>query len=202
MGPTEIDQQRFDSPESLLAWLVGPRKTPVFLKETVSRPVLDVVLAERRFLREARHSFLIRRPEEIAASFYALERDMRIEETGVRALFELYTAVVREQGHIPVVVDSDDLVNQPEATMRAYCAAVGLPFIADAMRWEAGVQPEWARTARWHEDASASTGFWQPVKSGRSPLASHPDVVRFVEAHQPYYENLRAQRIRIDDHIV
>ena len=39
----------------------------------------------------------IRRPEEIAASFYALKLDMRIDHIGLEALHELHTAV-REAG--------------------------------------------------------------------------------------------------------
>jgi hypothetical protein len=57
-----------------------------------------------------------------------------------------------------VVIDSDDLVARPDATLAAYCAAVGLLFIPQALRWEPG-GPEWRRTARWHADVGASSGF-------------------------------------------
>ena len=40
----------------------------VFLKDHRATAYLSEVLADRRFLAEARHAFLIRRPEEIAAS--------------------------------------------------------------------------------------------------------------------------------------
>ena len=40
----------------------------VFLKDHPPTTYLRDVLADRRFLAEARHAFLIRRPEEIAAS--------------------------------------------------------------------------------------------------------------------------------------
>jgi malate dehydrogenase (oxaloacetate-decarboxylating) len=43
-------------------------------------------------------------------------------------------AAVRDAGgDASVVIDSDDLVARPEATMAAYCAAVGLPFIPRAL---------------------------------------------------------------------
>ena len=85
------------------------------------------VLADRRFLAETRHAFLIRRPEEIAASNYALWPGMNIGSIGLERLCEVQDAV-RDAGDAPVVIDSDDLVTRPEATMAAYCAAVGLPF--------------------------------------------------------------------------
>ncbi|MEM8923894.1 MAG: sulfotransferase family protein [Actinomycetota bacterium] len=197
IGPLDIASRHFVTPASLIEWLLDEADEPVFLKETMSPLVVDLVLGHPRFLAEARHAFLIRRPEEIAASFLALEGDLRIDNTGVKALSELHTAVV-DAGGQPVVVDSDDLVHHPAATMQAYCEAVGLPFMADAMAWEAGVRPEWERTARWHVDVSASTGFIRPTDRDRHGLSAHPDVRRFAERHGPYYERIWAERLRID----
>ena len=141
-GETDVDGRTFDAPASLLAWLRDEtHDVNVFLKDTTDHRYGEV-LADRRFLAEARHAFLIRRPEEIAASYYALWPDMRIEEVGLEALHELHAAVRDAGGHPPVVIDSDDLVARPEATMAAYCAAVELPFIPRGAHVGAG------RTAR------------------------------------------------------
>lgn len=61
------------------------RGIPVFLKKTTDHRYPEV-LADRRFLAMVHHVFLIRRPAEIVASYYALWPDMRIEEVGLRAL--------------------------------------------------------------------------------------------------------------------
>ena len=198
IGPLDVGPLHFESPESLIEWLLDRASGSVFMKETLAPPVVELVQSNHRFLTEARHAFLIRRPEEIAASFLALEAGMRIYDTGIEALHQLYVTVRDAGGHQPVVIDSDDLVARPEATMRAYCGAVGLPFIPEAMTWHAGVQPEWQRTARWHEDASASTGFYKPTQPDRHSLASHSEVVRFAARHRPFYELLRKDRLRID----
>jgi hypothetical protein len=58
------------------------------------------VLADRRFLAEARHAFLIRRPEEIAASSYALHPGMTINAIGLERLCEVQAAV-RDAGGCP-----------------------------------------------------------------------------------------------------
>lgn len=197
LGPTQLAGRRFEAPQELLDWLVGEADRHVFLKETLAPAVVELVRAHDLFLAQARHSFLIRRPEEIAASFLALEGDLRIHESGIRALYDLFETV-RGVGGQAIVVDSDDLVMDPEATMRAYCDAVGLPFRAEALRWEPGVRREWERTARWHRDASASSGFVRPTASDRHGLATHPDVVEFVTHHQPFYERLWRQRLRVD----
>jgi hypothetical protein len=198
IGPIQIGQRTFESPPQLMAWLVDDTSDlTVFLKETVNPPVQACVVDDRRFLAEVRHSFLIRRPEEIAASWYALERDMRIMDTGLGLLHDLFLAVQEAGGHPPVVVDSDDLVSRPAATMAAYCAAVELPFIADALHWEPGQRSEWARSSRWHEDAAASSGFQASAQQDRHRLAGHPDVARFARRHTPFYEELRRHRLEV-----
>ena len=197
IGPLDAAGRTFDSAAGLLDWLVDEAEADVFLKETMAPRVMELVRAHARFLTEARHAFLIRRPQEIAASFLALEGDLRIHETGVEALHEMHGAV-RDAGGQAVVIDSDDLVRRPEATMEAYCAAVGLAFDPDSLSWEAGIQPAWERTARWHEDASASTGFHAPGEADRHGLASHPDVIRFAERHSIFYDRLWELRLHID----
>ena len=198
IGPLEIDGQTFASPPDLLAGLVEDTSgRSVFLKETVNPPVQETVVGDRRFLAEARHAFLIRKPEEIAASWFALEHDMRIFDTGLRLLHDLFVAVQNAGGHPPVVVDSEDLMANPAGTMAAYCAAVELPFLAGALNWQPGERSEWARSARWHEDAAGSSGFEAPARPDRHGLATHPEVARFSERHTPFYVELRRYRLDI-----
>jgi len=197
-GDTEVEGRTFESPASLLAWLrEETHAVSVFLKETTDYRVREVVLADRRFLAEARHAFLIRRPEEIAASLYALEPDMRVEGIGLEALHELHVAVRDAGGHRPVVIDSDDVVARPEATMAAYCAAVELPFIPEALTWEPGERPEWRRSARWHADVSASSGFEQRERRYTHTVESSDELARFAAHHLPFYEQLHAERLDV-----
>jgi hypothetical protein len=197
-GATEVEGRTFETPESLLAWLRDEtHDVSVFLKETTESRVLEVVLADRRFLAEARHAFLIRRPEEIAASFHALQPEMRVEDIGLEALHELHAAVRDAGGHRPVVIDSDDLVARPSATMAAYCAAVGLPFIPQALTWEAGERPEWRRSGRWHTDVSASSGFEQRERSYSETVETSEELARFAAHHVPFYEQLHAHRLDV-----
>ncbi|MEO1058100.1 MAG: sulfotransferase family protein [Actinomycetota bacterium] len=199
IGPIEVGARTFTSPESLVWWLLaGDAKQPVFLKETVNPRVLEMVHAQPSFLRTAHHAFLIRDPLEIAASWWALEGDMRILDTGVEALYELFIAVGSAGGSPPAVIDSDDLVTQPASTMHTFCDAVGLPFVDGALQWESGVPAAWARTARWHVEASASTGFVAPSSPDRHGLESHDEVRRFDARHRPFYDALRAFRLVID----
>jgi Sulfotransferase domain len=196
-GDTDVEGRTFDSPRSLLVWLVEETHAiHVFLKETTDHRYPEV-LADRRFLAEGRHAFLIRRPEEIAASYHAQWPSMRIHEIGLAALHELHTAVLDAGGHRPVVIDSDDLVARPGATMAAYCAAVELPFIPRALTWEPGERSEWRRSARWHADVSASSGFEQRERTYALTVESSDKLAQFAAHHLPFYEQLHAQRLDV-----
>jgi hypothetical protein len=207
-GATEFDGRQFDSPTELLAWLRDETNdVSVFLKETTDGRVREAVLADGRFLAEAQHAFLTRRPEEIAASLYAVideiqnddaqYPDIQIGSIGLEALHELHSAVGHAGGNPPVVIDSDDLVARPEATMAAYCAAVGLPFIPNALTWEPGERPEWRRSARWHKDVSASTGFQQRERAYTHTVDTSDELARFAAYHRPFYEQLHEQRLDV-----
>ena len=196
-GETDAGARTFDSPLSLLAWLRDEtHNMSVFLKDTTDHHLRDV-LADRRFLAEARHAFLIRRPEEIAASIYALFPGMNINSIGLEKLCELPAAIRDAGGNPPVVIDSDDLMARPEATMAAYCAAMGRPFNPRALTWESGERSEWRRSARWHMDVSASSGLERREHVYPHTVENSRDLARFAAHHRPSYEQLYAQRLDV-----
>ena len=93
-GETDAGARTFDSPWSLLDWLRDETHgMSVFLKDHPPTAYLREVLADRRFLAVTRHAFLIRRPEEIAASSYALDSGMNITAIGLERLCEVQDAV-------------------------------------------------------------------------------------------------------------
>jgi hypothetical protein len=155
------------------------------------------VLADRRFLTEVTHTFLIRAPAEIAASYYALYPHMKLPEVGLEHAYEIHQAIVSAGGAQPVVVDSDDLIADPAATIAAYCAAVGIPFSRSALRWAPGDLDEWQMTARWHTRLSESTGFTQSATSYETTTTNNATLARFSAHHEPFYRALRAHRIAI-----
>lgn len=161
---TDAGGQTFDSAAKLLAWLRGEaHDRDVFFKDTMDHQH-DEVLADRPFLAEARHAFLIRRPEEIAASCYALFPPITINAIGMQRLCEMQAAISDAGGNPLVVIDSDDLVARAAATMAAYCTAVGLPFDPRALTWEPGKQAEWRRSAGWHCRSWRSGACRRPMR--------------------------------------
>lgn len=197
-GETDVAGTRVASTAQLIAALRDlADERVVFFKDTSDHPHVEV-LADPSFLSEVTHSFLIRRPEEIAASYYALRKDMRQEEIGVEHLATIHASVVTAGAHRPVVVDSDDLLDEPAATMAAYCDAVGLPFRPDALHWAPGQRTDWQPSARWHREAGESSGI-EPGRRSHVPVAAlSPALAAFSDHHRPFYERLRSLRLPVD----
>ena len=168
---------------------------PVFFKDTTDFHY-PAVLADEAFLLSATHTFIIRDPVEAIASHRVLNPNLGRDEIGFARLHDIFTAVQNATGTMPVVIDSDDLLDRPADTVRAYCEAVDIPFVPEALSWEPGMRPEWQRTSRWHRSVSESTSF----ANGTSRDIEAPFDARVLHAyndyHRPFYEMLRAVAIR------
>lgn len=178
-------------------------ESPVFFKDTTDFHY-PTVLADRDFLASATHTFIIRHPAEAIASHRALAPELGRDEIGFARLYELFAAVQAATGATPVVIDSDDLLDRPAQTVRAYCEAVGIPFLPEALSWEPGMRSEWRATSRWHASTSRTAGF-QRAGDGEA-TAERARALEVVEAdpvlrahhdyHLPYYDKLRAAALR------
>jgi hypothetical protein len=195
-GTAEVAGATVRSEEELIGAL---RALPgrAFFKDTTDFHY-PVLLADSDFLRAATHSFIIRDPAEVIASHVALNPELTRDEIGFARLYEIYAAVEAATGTEPVVIDSDDLLDRPEATVRAYCERVGIEFRAEALRWDAGLPDQWQRTERWHRDAGNSTGFQRPpAENGSAEVPSDPVLGEFYRFHLPYYTKLYERRLPV-----
>ncbi|MFE4171523.1 sulfotransferase family protein [Streptomyces sp. NPDC056909] len=195
-GRTEVGDRGIHSTDALMDVLLEiSEERAVFFKDTTDCQY-DAVFERQDFLKSGRHAFLLRDPQEIIPSFAAIKPDMALHEVGLEYLHRIYRAVL-EAGGDPVVLDSDDFVDRPEATVRAYCEAVDLPFRGDALSWRPGERPEWRQSARWHTDVSASSTVERRQRTYERTIDNDPSLRRFYEHHLPFYEYLWERRLRV-----
>ena len=185
------DEVRADADPGAILGAVAAAEGRVFLKDMACH-VAD--LADDAFLGRFTHTFLVRDPARTLPSLAVKWPDFTDDEAGFEPLARLVDLVAGRVG-APVIVDADDLLRDPEGMVRAYCDAVGLVFLPDALHWEAGMPPEWEIWADWHEGAARSTGFGPPP-SGPAPARDDPRVAAGYERSAPIYARLREQRLR------
>lgn len=153
-------------------------------------------MADEKFLDAFTHTFLIRDPAKVITSMHSRWPDINLAEIGFEDLHTLFRRIADRDGKAPVVLDSDGLLNSPEKGMKAYCEAVGIPFIAQALNWEDKAKENSTRNATWnsdehgfHDSLKASTGL-KPQKRSYPAIQSSADMMRLYEASIPHYQAL------------
>lgn len=165
----------------------------VFAKDTSDYTYTPLFEDERLFT-DVVHTFMIREPESAIASHYAMNPEATLDEYGFEYLHAIFEAVRSATGETPLVIDGDDLVARPEATVRAYCEHVGLEFVPEALRWDPGEQAGWRRTNRWHAEVARSSGLVARAPARRETPATSEHLRRVADHHRPYYEALARAR--------
>jgi len=134
-----------------------------------------------------RHAHLIRDPRELLASYAKVRAEPTLADLGVRQQAEIFETFGGP------VVDSRDLLTDPEGTLRVLCRALDVPFDGRMLAWPAGPRDSdgvWA--PYWYAGVLASTGF-APY---RPPSAALPArLAPLAEACQPYFDRLYQYRI-------
>jgi hypothetical protein len=171
-----------------VADMVGYAKSlpgTVFVKDTTEHRYTDHLTPE--LARGITHTFVVREPAAAIASHVAVKPDASCSDIGYEYQYLLFELAWEVAGRPPVVVDADQLARHPALVVAAYCAALGLPYKPEAMRWEAGDRPEWQRTRKWHVAAGRSTGFVTgPPREVR--LDGH--LRDYYAHHRPFYDRM------------
>ncbi len=133
------------------------------------------------------HVFLIRDPHLMVAS-YAQKNELKdAAQLGFARLVEYHDRVSQRLGHPAPVVDSNRLLAEPEAKLRALCAAIGIDWDPAMLRWPKGPHPAdgiWA--SHWYNAVWNSEGFGPPTP----PSVLTDDQQRIADECRASYEAL------------
>ena len=171
------------------------RRTNVFVKDFVYSVEhdLDDVKIDTMI-----NTFLIRDPRRVIQGLAKYWPDCTFEEVGFASLRRLFDRIMARTGRVPPVMASEDLVDDPVATTRAYCRAVGIEFVAEALSWDQGDRAEvsWygEGTGPWHDGLRRSTGITKPTTS-YPPLEDDPRLLDFYERSLPHHSALWEHRL-------
>ncbi|XP_038066934.1 branched-chain-amino-acid aminotransferase-like protein 2 [Patiria miniata] len=168
-----------------------------------------------------KYSFLIRHPNRVLLSYrkYLLGywgdfTDMRSlppilspPGCGYKELYDLFEHVRENIDPSPVILDADDLLQDPAGILSTYCSKMGVPYSDKLLSWEAGedVLEQWIGTkicmvnthAHAYKRVFASEGFGAPAPV--PGLDSLPDDVQAcAQFSMQYYEHLHHRRIVVN----
>ena len=139
------------------------------------------------------NAFLIRDPARVLASYIEKRAEVTLESLGLPQQQRLFEWAHQRTGEVPLVLESDDVLANPEAMLRALCRRAGIAFDPAMLSWPAGRRDSdglWA--AHWYGAVEKSTGFMAPGEATR-PVPAH--LQDLLAAAQPYYQALRPHRL-------
>ncbi|WP_369025230.1 sulfotransferase [Qipengyuania sp. RANM35] len=110
-----------------------------------------------------RHAFLIRDPRRVAASYANKRTAIRPEHLGTARQREYFERISDRLGAPPPVIDSADILSDPEAVLARLCEALGIAWDPGMLTWIKGPHPnDGVWQSHWYDAVNASTGFGPP----------------------------------------
>lgn len=153
-------------------------------------------MADDDFLDNFQHTFLIRDPAKALASMYNQWDEFTMDEASYEDLHAMFDLVTDRYGTTPTVIDSDDLLDDTPGMVQAYCEAVGLRFIPEALEWEEGDRTEvkWYGGG-WHDSLSSSRGLKRQKAEYRATVENNEFLAEMYEQCQPHYAALAQHKV-------
>lgn len=159
-------------------------KKQVFVKGMAHHYLTD----SPEFILNWENVILIRHPKKLIASFSKVIHTPTLNDIGIKKASELFL-FLKKNGKTPIVIDSDELLKNPEIYLKKLCDLLNIPFSEKMLHWEKGGIPEdgiWAK--HWYGNVHNSEGF-AVQKSSSQPLPKH--LKPLLKEALPYYETLK-----------
>jgi len=174
-----------DFPEILAMIRSAVLEGPVFFKDM---PCCVISRTDKDFLSIFENTSIIRDPAKTLVSYYRLDPNFTIVEASYAEQRKMFELVMDITGKVPALVDAEDLVENPYGVVKGYCERVGIPFMSEALTWEAVLKPEWKRWEVWHLDVAESTGFIKDMEAYDISVHDVPRLSEMYELCMPHYE--------------
>ncbi len=131
---------------------------------------------------------LIRHPKKLIASFSKVIHTPTLNDIGIKKASELFL-FLKKSGKTPIVIDSDELLKNPESYLKKLCDLLNIPFSEKMLRWKkGGILEDGIWATHWYGNVHNSEGF-AVQKSSSQPLPQHLEPL--LKKALPYYETLK-----------
>ncbi|MEP2988966.1 MAG: sulfotransferase [Parasphingorhabdus sp.] len=171
-----------------------PDRKPIwYQKHMPHHMVADVSIAD---FPDHRHAFLIRDPAKVVASYAVKRVEVTVDDLGYERQLEYVDAIAEKSGKAPIILDSADILRDPEAHLKALCKSLDIPWDTGMLQWESGTRESdgvWA--SHWYNRVINTTGFGSPEASSTSTLTNAEQ--RVADESRPFYEQLSKLKVRL-----
>ena len=156
----EIFAAQSSNPTEVIADLTCPsdRDPPIFYQKHMTHHMVPEF--PRAWMAACRNVFLIRHPARVIPSYARKMERVSLGAIGFPQQLSLFEAASELESEPPLVIDSDDILRDPEGLLRTLCGALGIDWDPNMLTWSSGPKPEdgaWA--PHWYDAVWRSTGF-------------------------------------------
>jgi hypothetical protein len=192
-GAAEVIAEGETNWRNVVKRLTGPVPSGkrIFFQKQMTHHLLPEI--DREWIADLTNCFLIRDPREVILSYIKKNPEPTLEDLGFVQQCKIFEFVSDKSGAVPPVIDSKDILRNPERTLRLLCGAIGVEFDKAMLSWPPGLRETdgvWAKY--WYDDVARSTSF-QPYKPREGVV---PDRLREIcEQCRDCYEQLYKHRL-------
>ena len=154
-----------------------------------------------------KHTFLIRNPRLSIPSLWRVHKKIGMEFPGVQGvafqkMYKFFEYIRSKTDQEVVVVDANDLLRDPGATLLQYCQKTGLNYSEGMLTWKPGIVEDWTEypfyIEEWFGGAMFSSGFNRGLKNPEKVEEGiPPEVEEQIEKAMPYYESMHKHCIEV-----
>ena len=180
-------------PDRVAAAILGPvpGDALIYYQKHMSHHMLPSF--SRDWIHRIINCFLIRKPDNVVASYAAKRQDVELPDIGFVQQAEIFDEVADRLGNAPPVLDARDVLEQPDRCLRALCTVCGITFMEEMLRWPPGQRDsDGAWAPHWYGSVEQSTGFGAPNPDVTDLPAN---LARIADAARPYYQKLAQHRL-------
>ena len=155
-GKNEIIENLECNSQKVINEIILKPKKKVNFHKLMTHFLIDIDL---EFLNKVTNVLFIRDPKEIIHSYHKVIPYPTIDDVGVKKQFELFN-YLNNTGNKVIILDSKDLLKDPEKTLNILCEKINIPFDKNMLNWKKGPKKEdgiWAKY--WYENVHQSSCF-------------------------------------------
>ncbi|MDC0526758.1 HAD family hydrolase, partial [Euryarchaeota archaeon] len=164
----------------------------IYYQKHMTHHLLDSV--NRDWIEKVINCFLIRNPKDMIISYSKIHSEITSDLLGLEQQKEIFDYVRQLTGKTPPIIDSKDVLINPEYILSKFCEIIGVNFSNEMLNWPKGTRDTdgvWGKY--WYDGVINSTGFNQYVSKNQEV----PDKYKAIyEDSLKLYEDLHYLRIR------
>ena len=171
--------------DKVVDMMINSLEKPVLFFKNMTHHLLDL---DRSFMKGLTNVILTRNPSEMLPSFDQVIKNPTLYDVGYKLHLDLIDKF-RKNNIDFVVLDSMNVLLNPEGVLRQLCEHINIPFDKNMLKWKPTKRPEdgvWAKY--WYANVHKSSGFAK-YKPKTEPFPKH--LKPLLQECMPYYNELQ-----------